>query len=353
MNKNVVCHIGPGEDIPGGMLSVIRKYMTSEYLDGYEHIHIVSVTAHHKIKAFISSYLKLRKLIKSKNVDIVHIHMSERGSCLRAIVFINLCWKHKIHTVVHSHGSELEPWYFSLNKFWGKLFNSSMRKADAILVLTSGWMEFWSKIVLPENIYVVPNCVSIDEVGEKEYLKDGCLKILFMGQIGTRKGTYDLVKAVKIIKDSGHRVHLDICGDGEQEKCKDLIKRYSLSDEIEVVGWVSDDRKRQELKNADCLALPSLYESFGIVLLEGMANKLPCICGDGGYSKEIIENNVDGFVVKSGDENSIAEALEKLYDKALIKEMGQRAYYNVSCKFSEEKVIEKLNEIYTKLVSDR
>ena len=349
MNKKIVCHIGPGEDIPGGMLSVIRGYMTSEYLRCYEHIHIASVTAHHKIKTFILSYFKLKRLIKSKDVDIVHIHMSERGSCIRTVFFVNLCQKYSIPVIVHSHGSELEPWYFSLNKFLKKIFNNSMGKADAIIVLTPGWIDFWSKIVLTKNIYVVPNYVSICDVGDKEYLKDGCLKILFMGQIGNRKGTYDLVRAVKILKNSGRKVHLNICGDGECEKCRELIKRNNLSNEIEVVGWISGNKKKLELKNADCLVLPSVYESFGIVLLEGMANKLPCLCGDGGYSKEIIENNVDGFVIKSGDEKSIADALDKFFDEELIKKMGQKAYFNVSKKFSEKNVAKRLKELYNEI----
>ena len=292
MNKKVICHVGPGEDIPGGMLSVIKGYMTSKYLNEYEHIHVVSVTPKHKIKTFITGYSKLKRLIKSQSIDIVHIHMSERGSCLRTIFFVNLCSRNNVPAIVHSHGSELEPWYSSLNNIEKRIFNNSMRKVSAILVLTPGWIDFWYRIVPYENIHVIPNYVQINAVGEKKYLRDGCLRILFMGQIGDRKGTFDLVKAVKILKEKGCKVHLDICGDGEQNKCRELIENSGLSEEAEVIGWASGDRKKFELEQADCLALPSLYESFGIVLLEGMANQLPCICGDGGYSKEIIKNNV-------------------------------------------------------------
>lgn len=350
MNKKVICHIGPGEDTPGGMLSVIKGYISSEYLNEYNQIHVVSVTPDHKIKTFIACYLKLKRLIKTQSIDIVHIHMSERGSCIRTFFFIGLCNRKHVPVIVHSHGSEIEPWYASLNSIEKQMFDKRMRSVSAILVLTPGWTDFWSRIVSPKIIHIIPNYIQTNPIKEKEYLMDGCLKILFMGQIGDRKGTFDLVKAVKILKERKHKVHLDICGDGDQEKCKELIKKEGLSNEVEVLGWIAGERKRLELEKADCLVLPSRYESFGIVLLEGMANQLPCICGDGGYSKEIIKNNEDGFVIRSGNETSIAEALEKLYDKNLTQKMGQRAYCDVKQFYSEERVVGNLKEVYSTLL---
>lgn len=346
MSKRTICHIGPGQDMPGGMLSVIQGYMNSEYLEEYNHIHLVSVSVKHKIKTFILSCIKLNTMLKIKRIDIVHIHMSERGSCIRTMAFINLCKKYNVPVIVHSHGSEIEIWIKSVNKIIKNRFKKSMQKADAILVLTPGWVDFWREIVDVSNIYVVPNYVKVTKFIKKIYLKNECLHVLFMGQIGERKGTFDLIRAIKIIKNKGYNVKLHICGDGEREKCDDLIKKYNLLNEVKTLGWVNGKEKKQELYNADCLVLPSKYESFGIVLLEGMANQLPCICGDGGYSKEILKDGVDGFVIESGNEESIAAALQKFYEKDILDNMGTCAYYNVKKKFSEEVVIKKLITVY-------
>ena len=61
------------------------------------------------------------------------------------MVFINLCKLFSTPVVVHSHGSEIEVWYSNINKFLKTKFNNAMNKANAIVVLTPGWVCFWNK----------------------------------------------------------------------------------------------------------------------------------------------------------------------------------------------------------------
>ena len=145
--KKCICHLGPGEQSPGGMLSVIKSFLKNPFLKEYEQIHIATVSPTRKITTFLKGSLKLLYLLITKKVSLVYIHMSEGGSCYRTMVFINLCKLFSTPVVVHSHGSEIEVWYSNINKFLKTKFNNAMNKANAIVVLTPGWVCFWKQIV--------------------------------------------------------------------------------------------------------------------------------------------------------------------------------------------------------------
>lgn len=350
MKNKYLLHIGPGEDMLGGILSVIKDYMGSKYLDEYIQKHLVSVTNSHKIRQFLKCcFLLVCYLIKYKNI-IVHIHMSERGSCIRAITFVNICRLFKKPIIIHSHGSEITEWYNASNICIRRVFVSSMKKASRVIVLTSGWKTFWREIVNEKNIEVIPNFVPLKEYKIKTYFKHHRLNVLFLGRIGERKGVYELVHAMEYLKKRNIKFALKIAGDGEIEKCRDLVQELRLDENVEVMGWISGREKLKELEDADCLVLPSKYESFGIVILEAMVNQLPCVCGDKGYTKEIIDDGIDGLIAKSGDSISIADCLEKFCDPVLIKQFGDCAYMKIKEKYSEKEVVSKLVKVYEQLL---
>ena len=337
--KKCICHLGPGEQSPGGMLSVIKSFLKNPFLKEYEQIHIATVSPTRKITTFLYFSLKLLYLLITKKVSLVYIHMSEGGSCYRTMVFINLCKLFSTPVVVHSHGSEIEVWYSNINKFLKTKFNNAMNKANAIVVLTPGWVCFWKQIVRnTKKIHVIPNYVYHRDYQTRTYLSNGYLNILFLGYIGERKGTYDLIKATKILVDSGIPVKIHIGGNGEIEKCNQLIEKLHLIEYANVYGWINKEKKEKLLNICDILVLPSKYESFGIVLLEAMNHQLPVICGSNGYSKEIIEDGHTGVVAPSEDAEKLAEILKNMYDEERLKNMGDKGYKHVEQNYIEEVV---------------
>ena len=95
--------------------------------------------------------------------------------------------------------------------------------------------------------------------------------------------------------------------------------------------------------------LPSYNESFGIVLLEAFAHQIPVICGDKGFSKEIVTEGKDGYIIESGNIKQIASYLEQLYKNEDIAVMGKEGYKKVCKRYSEKMIIEELKKIYEEL----
>ena len=87
------------------------------------------------------------------------------------------------------------------------------------------------------------------------------------------------------------------------------IERYGLTDVVRFKGILSDSELAGCMKASHLLVMPSFYEGFGIVYLEGMGFGLPAIGTNCGGTKEIISHGVNGFLVSPGDYASLAEYL--------------------------------------------
>lgn len=345
--KKYICEIGPGEGYPGGMLTVIKGYMNSKYLKEFRLKHIVTAAKKKKIIVFFQGMTYYFILCLFKKVQVSHIHMSERGSCTRAMFIININKLFGIPTIVHSHGSEIIEYYNSLDDIAKHKFDLKMRKADKVIVLTPGWKKFWGNIVDSNNIVVIPNFVKIPRI-DKKYFLDGKLNILFLGYIGDRKGTYDLIKAIKLLVTQGKKdIILRIAGNGEINKCRKIVSENRLDEFIKVVGWADEGKKEKLFQKTDILVLPSHFESFGIVALEAMAHKIPVICGDKGFTKELITSEKDGYVAQTGNPKDIAKAISLVSND--VETLGEKGFSKVNQYFSEEKVTKKIADIYREL----
>ncbi|HFU4233397.1 TPA: glycosyltransferase family 4 protein [Streptococcus suis] len=349
MKKIRVCHIGTGDEHPGGITTVIHNLMGNQELINIEQLHIVSVSRRNRLKVFLKCILKLYIEHKKNPISIAHLHMSEKGSCYRKAIIVYICKALKIKVLVHSHGGKFEEFVKSSSGFLYSIFRKAMSISDAVVVLTPGWKNVWESLVEHEKIYVLPNSVSIPELDERSYFQNNLFNILYLGHISEMKGAFDLILAIKEFSLLDIPFNLKIAGNGEINKAYELLERYNLTSRVELLGWVDEKLKHELLKEADLLILPSHFESFGIVLLEAMSFKVPVICGDGGYSKEIIHNGHDGLIIKSGNINDIVNKMTKLYSENL-SEYGNNGRDTVEKFYTHKKIGLELKKIYEEII---
>lgn len=155
------------------------------------------------------------------------------------------------------------------------------------------------------------------------------LEYIFVGGIIRRKGVHNLIAAYAQLAD--HPVRLTLVGSlifdpRYAHSIRRLIEQHDLHDRVAVLGSLPDAELAARLAQADVLVVPSLYEGFGIVYLEGMAFGLPAIAGAGGATHEIITDGVDGFLVGPGNERALAERLARLdSDRGLLRRVSLAA----------------------------
>ncbi|MFD1952813.1 glycosyltransferase family 4 protein [Paenibacillus thailandensis] len=280
--------------------------------------------------------------------DVIHLHSAAKGSFYRKAIYTIVSKLLRKKIVFHIHASGFEAFQKS-NHFNSWVVKNTLNKADCIIVLSDQMRKLVRSYCQNQKIVVLPNPINIPKDSEIEKLKEPNQKIqlLFMGEIGKRKGIYDLVDAIsQLPNEARQRVVLHICGNNEIDKLKEYIISKQLTGSCIVHGWIDGVQKNKFLSNADVYILPSYAEGLPISILEAMAYGMPIISTNVGGIPEIVKNNENGFLLEPGDTVSLAIAIEKLInDNQLRLRYGLKSKENAK-KHDLQIVIEKLLTVY-------
>ena len=178
--------------------------------------------------------------------------------------------------------------------------------------------------------------------------------ILFVGRIDPVKGINLLIEAAGEIEAEVILIGGDIKSrrfwqNREVKRIKENIESKKLESRIKFLGSKAHRLLPWFYSAADLVVLPSVYESFGLVILEAMACAAPIIASRSGGLKYLIEDGKTGVFFESGNSADLAEKLKKLLlsEKQLVQ-MGTRAYWE-SQKYCWDKQAVKMVEVYRKL----
>jgi phosphatidylinositol alpha-mannosyltransferase len=154
------------------------------------------------------------------------------------------------------------------------------------------------------------NGIEVDTYAKAEPWATDGPTIFFIGRHEPRKGLDVLLDAFATL---GPEMRLWVGSDGPDTEA--LRAAHAGDDRIEWLGRISDDEKRRRLVGASVLCAPSLRgESFGIVLLEGMAAGTPVIASDIDGYRNVGTDGVDARLVPPGDAGALAAAIEEILD---------------------------------------
>ncbi|CAI8400558.1 MAG: Phosphatidyl-myo-inositol mannosyltransferase [Acidimicrobiales bacterium AG-410-I20] len=169
--------------------------------------------------------------------------------------------------------------------------------------------------------------------------------IFFVGRHEPRKGLSVLLDAMN---DLPADIRLWIASDGPETE--ELKSRFAGDPRIEWLGRISESEKFSRMKGADIFCAPSLRgESFGVVLLEGMACDTVVVASDiPGYSK-VAEEGKHAVLVSPGDSHALATAIEKVLGDANkqeeLKESGQQRAMQFSMKSLAEHYLDSYGKV--------
>jgi glycosyltransferase involved in cell wall biosynthesis len=178
--------------------------------------------------------------------------------------------------------------------------------------------------------------------------KTGPLRIFFLGNVIPRKGLHVLIQALARLPKNTWR--LTVAGSLQMApEYAAAIQHQVLSggivEQVRFLGPLAESELAENLRRHQVLALPSFYEGFGIVYLEGMGFGLPAVGTTAGAASEIITHGIDGYLVPPGDGQALSECLADLArDRDRLARMSQAAVERFSRHGSWEKTGEQIRE---------
>ncbi|UPV72849.1 glycosyltransferase family 4 protein [Halorussus limi] len=153
------------------------------------------------------------------------------------------------------------------------------------------------------------------------------LEVVFVGNLVPRKGLHVLLDGLARVAGDWR---LSVVGSATDEEYARSVRRRAvdleIADRVQFEGRLSDAALADRLAGSHLLAVPSLFEGYGIVYLEGMGFGLPAVATSAGGATELVTHGEDGFLVPSGDDAAVAEAVETLLsDRERLREMSLAA----------------------------
>lgn len=314
-----VCMIVPNRMVKGGIASVVNGYRGSKLEKDYDITYVESYTDGSKLtKLFkgISGYIQFIKVLLTNKPDIVHIHSSFGPSFYRKMPFIYMASWAKIPIVNHIHGADFDEFYVNASESKKKKIKKIYEKCSVLIALSEEWKERLSQIVSPSKISVIENYSILHEDALKQRLERKCNNtVLFLGELGRRKGCYDIPEVIRKVKEDVPDVKFVLAGAGseaDEKAIKKLIDRENVSDNVEFPGWVRGDTKDKLLREADVFFLPSYNEGMPMSVLDAMGYGLPIVSTNVGGIPKIVQDRKNGVSCSAGDINVFAKGINDL-----------------------------------------
>ncbi len=166
-----------------------------------------------------------------------------------------------------------------------------------------------------------------------------------------QKGLPFAINAFHQIYHDYAKSYLLITGDGNQRhQLEKQAADLGLSDRVRFLGWRDDARRI--MAALDVFLLPSLWEGFGLVLLEAMSKQRPIIATDVSAIPEIVQHNKTGLIVPPRDADALAAAMRRLLDDPdLRQQMGRAGFQRLQTTFTEQKMVERTTALYHQVLS--
>ncbi|MEM8532652.1 MAG: glycosyltransferase family 4 protein [Chloroflexota bacterium] len=235
----------------------------------------------------------------------------------------------KVAIVHHLRSSEAHPAY--LLPIYRRVEQHYLNSVDAFIFNSNTTRTVVEQYLHRDKPYIVamPSGNRLTTITEEAIRKRATqarpLHILFVGNLIPRKGLDVLLQAIINLP-----VRLTIIGSTTVDsnytnRIQSLIGTHNLTEQVCLMGQVHDTELGFHFADADVLAVPSQYEGFGIVYLEGMACGLPAIGTTAGAAQEIITHGQNGFLIPPEDSAALTRCLSQLLDQRVLQKMSLAA----------------------------
>jgi glycosyltransferase involved in cell wall biosynthesis len=300
---------------------------------------------------FLVVPLICRALIKGK-YNVVHVHGFGHSSLMVSAVFAKKMASPKI--VCTSHND-------LLRHIDRKLVKLLISYVDAFIAVSSSIQRSWlvnygvKPILIPNGVDTIRFNAGIDgsPLRKKMGLEDKFV-ILSVGRLSRQKGLHYLLEAAEYLKSDMHNLIILIGGRGEEEsRLRDWAEKHDLLKTVRFLGFIPPDSLPTYYAACDLFVLPSVFEAFGLTLLEALSTGKPVVCAKVGGAQEIagrFEQNLQAKLVNPCDPKGLAEAIAWFANnQEIVHEKMKDGYETVRTNYAWERVSKEINTLYEHL----
>jgi glycosyltransferase involved in cell wall biosynthesis len=302
-------------------------------------------------RSFLVSTWRLKKLIQSIRPQAIHLHGHFAGSIGQLAVFL----AGRPPTVY----SVRWPAYHSDKNSYTRARNWLVERfscAAATIVVAISEHDRMTlirrRICAPGKLRMIHNAFAVvPPEPSADIVPSDVVTIGFVGRLVDQKGCDDLISAFATLVAEGAPVRLVIVGDGPLRTALEArVAEQGLTGRVDFLGFRADAAAL--MATMDIVAVPSLFEPFGIVAVEAMVQARPVVASAVGGLTETVEDGVTGRLVPPGNPQRLAEGLRDLVRSSATRlQMGLAARQRALDLFSPDRTIAAYSQIYAELTA--
>jgi L-malate glycosyltransferase len=291
--------------------------------------------------------LKLRRIVREKKIDIVHVHTPHAHAHAFYAKLTGTDFKLFVHRRVD----------FKIKNNILSLWKYRSPRVDAIIAIS----KFIKNVMIAQGVperkihvvysgidmkrFSIPSRQSIARLRDEFGIQP---ELPLIGNVAALTGHKDhrcLIESMALLKGRGIRCKLIILGDGEERThIEEQIKEYNLEDSVILAGFRSDVGDFYSL--FDIFVLSSRDEGLGTAILDALAMGIPVIATDAGGIPEILENEQYGLTVAKRNPELLAAAIEGLIKNSALRDMYKNKGPERARFFSAEDMVAKTYRLY-------
>jgi len=221
---------------------------------------------------------------------------------------------------------------------------------DAVLVPSEETLRDIAKITETNNVYIIPHFIDEEFYGihkaKFEIKYEPC--ILYVGRLTFYKNIHKVIMIFKEVINYNKDAKLVIIGKGPLENIlKNWIKNRGLQNNIRMLGAATQEEKMAYLAKCTATINLSIFEGFGLTILESWYFEKPPIVGNVLPLSQQVRDGVDGFVVDVHDNHKTAQLILWLLDNENVaKDVGKRGFAKLTENYTPSKVLPQLEKVY-------
>ena len=300
-----------------------------------------------------TSRRKLRKFLERQQFDILHVQMPYSpfmSGVLLGVLPRSTAVVGTFHILPYSRLVTLANRGLSLLNHW------SAKRFDAMVAVSAPAAEFARKIYGYKSS-VIPNPVNLKQF-EGVTSDDPHQNIVFLGRLVERKGSLLLLHAVAQLKDESKlpdNIRVTIGGKGELlPTLKKFVQQHDITGIVDFHGFVTEEEKASFLAQADIAVYPSVAgESFGIVLVEGMAAARGVVIGGNNPGYSSVLQPYPEQLVDPRNTKAFADILEYYLSNPDARSSAARAQHDYAKQFDVNVVGAQIVRVYEQALQSR
>jgi glycosyltransferase involved in cell wall biosynthesis len=280
---------------------------------------------------------------------IVHLHASWHASFWRKMAYAWISWWKGARVLLHVHPTYFMDFYEGSGPFRQRLIRATIRRCQALMVLTGEMAERLRPLAPDCRTYVMPNPVDLEEFGAQTVLSRDTATVVFLGWFVPGKGAYDLLEALARLHGRRPGLRAVFGGYKMEGPLRERVRSLGLAGVVEVAGWCGRAEVVRLLRTCTLFALPTYSEGIPMVVLEAMACGAPIVTCPVGGIPAVARDGRNALFVRPGDVEGLVAALERLLDDPVLREAMSQANREDVRRYDVRTLGASLLEIYGEL----